>query len=181
MQNLIYLIIIALAGGAGWWAGSWKGRDALEAVAQYKKLGEDAQAELTRAKGQLATDLAAKEASFQAELKQLAQTHAQQLQSYDSKLAGNQAEIARLSKASSAGQARIAALTRQRDAAATPAERKALETQIQAAVVEQKAVQVEIDGRQCMTVPVPQVFLAEWNGAGMDPNIWRGPRKEAQP
>ena len=168
MQNLIYLILIALAGGAGWWAGGWKGRDALEAVAQYKKLGEDAQAELARTKGQLATDLAAKEASFQAELQQLAQTHAQQLQRYDGQLAGNQAEIARLAKASSAGQARIAELARQRDGAVTQAERLAIETKIRAAVAEQNAVQVEIDGRQCMAVPVPQVFLTEWQGAGME-------------
>lgn len=168
MQNLIYLIIMALAGGAGWWAGSWKGRDALEAVAQYKKLGEDAQAELVKAKGQLSTDLAAKEASFQAELKKLDDAHKQQLQSYDTKLAGNQAEIARLSRLSTAGQARIAELTKKRDAAATPEERKVIDQQIQTAVAEQKTVQVEIDGRQCMAVPVPQVFLAEWKGAGME-------------
>jgi hypothetical protein len=168
MQNLVYLIIMALAGGAGWWAGSWKGRDAVEAVTRYQKLGEEAQAALARAKGQLATDLAAKDATFDAELKKLAATHAQQLQTYDAKMAGNQAEITRLSQASSAGQARIAVLTKQRDAAATPAERKVIETQIQAAVVEQKAVQVEIDGRQCMAVPVPQVFLAEWTGAGLE-------------
>ena len=56
----------------------------------------------------------------------------------------------------------------ERDAAATPEQRKAIDTQIQAAVVEQKAVQVEIDGRQCMPVPVPLTFLAEWKTAGME-------------
>ncbi len=168
MQNLIYLIIMALAGGAGWWAGSWKGRDAVEAVARYQKLGEEAQAELAKAKTQLATDLAAKDAKFDAELKKLAETHAQQLQSYDAKLAGNQAEISRLSGLSKAGQTRIAELTKQRDAATTPEQRKAIDTQIQAAVVEQKAVQVEIDGRVCMAVPVPPTFLAEWKGAGAE-------------
>lgn len=168
MQNLIYLVIMALAGGAGWWAGSWKGRDAVEAVARYQKLGEDAQAALDKAKTQLASDLAAKDAKFDAELKKLAETHAQQLQSYDAKLAGNQAEIARLNGLSKAGQTRIAELRARLATAATPKEREVIATQIQAAVVEQKAVQVEIDGRQCMAVPVPQTFLAEWAGAGME-------------
>ena len=126
MQNLIYLVIMALAGAAGWYAGSWKGRDAVEAVARYQKLGEDAEAALKQAKGQLQTELAAKDAKFDAELKKLGETHAQQIQSYDTKIAGNQAEIARLSKASVAGQARIADLTRRRDAAATPEAKKKL-------------------------------------------------------
>lgn len=165
MQNLIYLIIMALAGGAGWWAGSWKGRDAVEAVARYQKLGEDAQAALKQAQGQLQTDLAAKDAKFDAELKKLNESHTQQLQSYDAKIAGNQAEIARLGKLSTAGQTRIAELTRQRAAATTPEQRKAIDTQLQAAVVEQKAVQVEIDGRQCLPVPVPLAVLADWKGA----------------
>ena len=71
MQNLIYLVIMALAGAAGWYAGSWKGRDAVEAVARYQKLGEDAEAALKQAKGQLQTDLAAKDAKFDADLKKL--------------------------------------------------------------------------------------------------------------
>lgn len=168
MQNLIYLILMVLAGGAGWYAGSWKGRDAVEAVARYQKIGEEAQAALAQAKTQLATDLAAKDAKLDAELKKLADTHARQLQGYDAKLAGNQAEIARLSKAGTAGQARIAELTKQRDAAATPQERKALDSQLQVAVAEQKAVQTEIDGRLCMPVPVPLAFLADWKAAGVE-------------
>jgi chromosome segregation ATPase len=168
MQNLVYLILMAVAGGAGWYIGSWKGRDAIEAVAQYQKIGDEAQAALTQAKTQLAADLAAKDAKFDAELKQLTETHTRQLQGYDAKLAGNQAEIARLSKVSSAGQTRIAELTKQRDAAATPQQRAALDTQLQAAVAEQKAVQVEIDGRQCMPVPVPLAFLADWKAAGAE-------------
>lgn len=165
MQNLIYLVIMALAGAAGWYAGSWKGRDAVEAVARYQKLGEDAEAALKQAKGQLQTDLAAKDAKFGAELKKLGETHAQQIQSYDAKIAGNQAEIARLSKASLAGQARIADLTRRRDAATTPEEKKKLDTQLQAEVVVQKAVEVEITGRQCLPVQVPLAVLADWQGA----------------
>jgi len=165
MQNLIYLVIMALAGAAGWYAGSWKGRDAVEAVARYQKLGEDAEAALKQAKGQLQTDLAAKDAKFDADLKKLKDDHQQQLQTYDAKIAGNQAEISRLSKASLAGQARIADLTRQRDAAATPEQRKAIDTQLQAAVAAQKTVQVEIDGRQCLPVPVPLAVLADWRGA----------------
>lgn len=165
MQNLIYLLVMALAGGAGWYAGSWKGRDAVEAVARYQKLGEEAQAALQQAQTRLQTDLAAKDAKFDAEMKKLADTHAQQLQGYDAKIAGNQAEIARLSRLSSAGQARIAQLTQQRDAAATPEQRRAIDTQLQAEVVAQKAVQVEIDGRQCLAVPVPLAVLADWRGA----------------
>ena len=168
MQNLIYLIIMALAGGAGWYVGSWKGRDAVEAVARYQKLGEDAQAALAQAKTQLATDLAAKDAKFDAELKKLAETHAQQLQGYDAKVAGNQAEIARLAKLSSAGQARIAELTRLRDAATTPQQRAALDTQLKDAVAQNTVVTVELDGRNCMAVPVPKDFLSDWKIAGLE-------------
>lgn len=162
MQNLIYLIIMALAGGAGWWAGSWKGRDALEAVAKYQKLGEEAQAALQQAKTQLQTDLAAKDAKFDAEIKKLNESHTQQIQGYDARIAGNAKEIARLTQVSAAGQSRIAALVKQRDAAATPEEKKKLDAQIQTEVVAQKAVEVEIDGRKCLPVPVPLAVLADW-------------------
>ncbi|MES2719115.1 MAG: hypothetical protein V4795_25365 [Pseudomonadota bacterium] len=164
MQNLIYLIIMALAGGAGWYAGSWKGRDAVEAVAKYQKLGEEAQAALQQAKTQLQTDLAAKDAKFDAELKQLTDSHAQQIQTYDLKIAGNAKEITRLSQVSAAGQTRIASLVKQRDAAATPEAKKQLDAQIQTAVVAQQAVEVEIDGRKCLPVPVPLAVLADWHG-----------------
>ena len=166
MQNLIYLIIMALAGGAGWYAGSWKGRDAVEAVARYKDLGEKAEATLNQVKAQLGTDLAAKDAKFDAEIKKLAETHTQQIQSYDAKIAGNAKEINRLSQASVAGQARIAGLMKQRDAASTPEAKKQFDTQIQTEVAAQKAVEVEIDGRKCLPVPVPLAVLADWQGAG---------------
>lgn len=169
MQNLIDLIIMALAAGAGWYAVSWKGRDAVEAVARYQKLGEDAQAALQQAKTQLQTDLATKDATFDAELKKLTASHAQQIQSYDAKIAGNAQEIARLTQVSAAGQARIAGLVKQRDAAATPVEKKKLDTQIQAEVVAQKAVGVEIDGRRCLPVPVPLAVLADWQAAQQGP------------
>ena len=45
MQNLIYLIIMVLAGGAGWYGGSWKGRDAIQALDKAKTVGEQAIAE----------------------------------------------------------------------------------------------------------------------------------------
>jgi hypothetical protein len=166
MQNLIYLIIMALAGGVGWYAGGWKGRDAVEAVARYKALGEKAEATLKEVKAQLGTDLAAKDARFDAEIKKLAETHTQQIQSYDAKIAGNAREIARLSQARVVGQARIAGLMKQRDAATTPEARKQLDTQIQTEVAAQKAVAVEIEGRQCLPVPVPLAVLADWQGAG---------------
>jgi len=162
MQNLIYLIIMVLAGGAGWYGGSWKGRDAVQAVARYQKLGEEAQAALQQAKGQLQKDLADKDAKFDAEIKKLNESHTQQIQSFDAKIAGNTKEIARLTQVSAAGQSRIAGLVKQRDAAATPEEKKKLDTQIQAEVVAQKAVEVEIDGRKCLPVPVPLAVLAEW-------------------
>jgi hypothetical protein len=162
MQNLIYLIIMALAGGAGWYAGGWKGREAIEAVARYQKLGEEAQAALVQVKAQLQTDLAAKDARFDAEIQKLTATHTRQIQSYDAKIAGNAQEISRLTRLSAAGQARIAGLLKQRDAAATPEQKKLLDTQIQAEVVSQQAVAVEIDGRKCLPVPVPLAVLAEW-------------------
>ena len=55
---------------------------------------------------------------------------------------------------------------KQRDAATTPEAKKQLDTQIQAEVVAQKAVEVEIDGRKCLPVPVPLAVLADWQGAG---------------
>lgn len=162
MQNLVYLILIVLSAGAGWYGGSWQGRDAVQAVAKYQKLGEDAQAALVQAKTQLQTDLAAKDAKFDAEIQKLTATHSQQVQSYDAKIAGNAQEISRLSRLSAAGQTRIATLIQQRESAATPDEKKKLETQIQAEVVAQKAVEVEIDGRKCLPVPVPLAVLADW-------------------
>ncbi|MDH4390429.1 MAG: hypothetical protein QE285_03265 [Aquabacterium sp.] len=87
------MIIMALAGAAGWYGGNWKGRDAVEAVARYKALGEQAEATLRAVKAQLGTDLAAKDARFDAEIRKLAETHSQQIQTYDARIAGNAREM----------------------------------------------------------------------------------------
>jgi hypothetical protein len=138
----------------------------VEAVARYNELGEKAEATRKEVKAQLGTDMAAKDAKFDAEIKKLADTHTLQIQTYDAKIAGNAKEIARLSQVSVAGQARIAGLMKQRDAATTPGAKKQLDTQIQTEVVARKAVEVEIDGGKCLPVPVPLVVLADWQAAG---------------
>ena len=58
MQNLIYLIIMALAGGAGWYAGGWKGRDLQQAVDKAKAVAEEAVA----ARDKIERDLKASQA-----------------------------------------------------------------------------------------------------------------------
>lgn len=162
MQNLIYLIIMVLAGGAGWYAGGWSGRDAVAAVQEYKQKGEQAEAALKLAEVKLKDGLAAQQAKFDAERQKLGDAQLQQTKSYEATIAGNQQQIAALSKQSAGKLADIARLTKQRDDAKTPEARKAAEVQLQTVVVEQKAVQTEIDGRQCLPVPVPLAVLADW-------------------
>src|SRR3990167_1673111 len=65
MQNLIYLIIMALAGGAGWYGGSWKGRDAIQALDKAKAVGEQAIAERDKLDRDLKQSLARLTNEFQ--------------------------------------------------------------------------------------------------------------------
>ena len=165
MQNLIYLVIMALAGGAGWYAGSWKGRDAVDALARIAQSTVQAKEALQASDAKLKTDLAAQKAQFDAERAQLDAAHAQQTTSLQATIASNSQELAKLQKTSLGKQTEIARLTHERDAAKTPDEKKLLDTQLQVVVAEQKTVQVEIDGRQCLPVPVPLVVRADWRGA----------------
>lgn len=165
MQNLVYLIIMVLAGGAGWYGGSWKGRDAVEALARIAQSTEQAKAALQASDAKLKADLAAQKAQFDVERAKIDADHAQQTRSFQATIASNSQAVAKLQKTSLGKQSEIARLTRERDAAKTPEEKKKFDTQLQAVVAEQKTVQVEIDGRQCLPVPVPLVVLADWRGA----------------
>lgn len=165
MQNLIYLVIMALAGAGGWYAGSWKGRDAVDALARIEQSTGQAKAALVQSEAKLVADLAAQKAKFDADRSQLDEAHAKQTQSLQATIASNSQDVAKLQKTSQGRLADIARLTRERDAAKTPDDKKKLDTQLAAVVAEQKTVQVEIDGRQCLPVPVPLVVLADWRGA----------------
>ena len=80
MQNLIYLIIMALAGGAGWYAGSWSGRDAKSAVAAAQVAGK----EIEGSREKIQTDLDSK-------IKTLTLAHDAELVQLQSKFDGESA------------------------------------------------------------------------------------------
>lgn len=162
MNKLIAAVLLALGVAGGWWAGGWSGRDAKEKLAEAERKGEAAAAALKEAQEKLKTDLAAQQAQFDAERAKLTEAHAKQTSSFEQTIKDNKGQIETLQKQAGAKQQQVAQLQQALKTAATPEERKRIEDQIQVVQAEQKAVEVEIDGRRCLPVPVPLAVLADW-------------------
>ena len=110
MRNLVLLIVALLAGAAGWYAGSWSGRDALQALAKAKALGEQAQAEHDKAVKGLNDRLAGLGAEYAQGKKTLEDAHDQAKRDFSTVLAGRDQRIADLGRVRTSSQTQLAAL-----------------------------------------------------------------------
>ncbi len=164
MQNLIYLIIMVLAGGAGWMAGSWSGKADRETLAKIEKSTVDAKAAFDKTEAGLRADLASQRSQAEAERQKLAADHAEQTAGFKALIAGNTAEITRLKRTSADKESQIKGLIVERDAAKTPEARKVIEDKIKVVEADRTAVVTEINGRECLPVPVPLPVLVKWRG-----------------
>ena len=161
MQNLIYLIIMAVAGGAGWYAGSWKGRDAVEAVAKAKAVAEEAVA----ARDKIERDLKASQADLVAKFEQAQQArdanHAKVTDELKTALANSDKTVADLKRTRDGKQTQIRQNTALIDNPATSAaERERLLAENKRLSDEVARQQAQIAGFECANVPVPDKLLS---------------------
>lgn len=165
MRNLVLLIVMLLAGGAGWYGGSWSGRSAKEALARAEEAGKQSQAAHEQAVSDLKAKLASQSADFERDKRKLNDDHAKQTSDFNALIASSKSRIDELSKARSGTQAEIQRLKASLATAATPQQRQSIEAEI----VHQEGVEqkqdTQIVGQQCLAVPVPLEVLASWRGS----------------
>ncbi|MDO9285519.1 MAG: hypothetical protein Q7U26_11515 [Aquabacterium sp.] len=166
MQNLIYLIIMALAGGAGWYAGSWKGRDAIEALDKAKAVGEQAIAERDQLDRDLKQRVARLTSEFQQGQQQRDAEHAKVKDELTGALAQRDKTIAALGRARDSSQATIRSNeARLQDATTSAEERQRLLADNARLKQEVADKETQIAGFECSKVPVPAPLLTPLQGS----------------
>lgn len=166
MQKLIYLIIMALAGAAGWYAGSWKGRDAIAALDKAKAVGEQAIAERDKLQQDLQQNLAKLTAEFEKGQQQRDAEHQQVTARLKDELDKSEGTIKLLKQARDVKQTEIRRLAAMIDSKATsPDERIKLQAQIAALQKDVADKEAKIAGFECTKVPVPTELLSPLQGS----------------
>lgn len=166
MQNLIYLIILVLAGGAGWYAGSWKGRDAIEALDKAKAVGEQAIAERDKLDRDLKQNLARLTSEFETVRQQRDAEHAKVTSELTGALAQRDKTIADLNRVRDSSRA---AIRRNegliKDASTSAEERQRLQAENARLKQEVADKETQIAGFECSKVPVPAPLLSPLQGS----------------
>lgn len=166
MQNLIYLIILVLAGGAGWYAGSWKGRDAIEALDKAKAVGEQAIAERDKLDRDLKQNLARLTSEFETVRQQRDAEHAKVTSELTGALAQRDKTIADLNRVRDSSRA---AIRRNegliKDASTSAEERQRLQAENARLKQEVADKETQIAGLECSKVPVPAPLLSPLQGS----------------
>ena len=166
MQNLIYLIIMALAGGAGWYGGSWKGRDAIAALDQAKAVGVRAVAERDKLQVDLQKELTRLTGEFEQGQQQRDSEHVKQATALRTALAGSDKTVADLRRLQSGKQTEIARLAAQAtDQTTAPAERLRLQAEVARLQREVQDRETLIAGFECSKVAVPAELLSPLQGS----------------
>jgi len=166
MQNLIYLIIMALAGGAGWYGGSWQGRDAITALGQAKAVGAQAIAERDKLQLDLKQELARLTGEFQQGQQQRDTDHAIQATALKTALASSDKTVTELRRVQSGKQTEITRLAAQAaDLATAPAERLRLQAEVARLQREVQDRETQIAGFECSKVAVPAELLSPLQGS----------------
>ena len=167
MRNLVLLIVALLAGAAGWYVGSWSGRDAIQALAKAKALGEQAQTAHDQAVKGLNDRLAGLGAEYAQGKKSLEDAHAQAEREFAAVLAGRDQRIADLGRVRSSTQTQLAGLKQAlanagtgTGAGATPQDRARLQADIARLENQVADQQTLIAGLECSKVAVPSELLA---------------------
>ncbi|MEK8049289.1 hypothetical protein AACH10_03465 [Ideonella sp. DXS22W] len=161
MRNLVLLIVMVLAGGAGWWAGSWKGRDAIAALEKAKDLGEQAKKAHADETQALKARLDGIQAEFDAKQKARDAEFATAKGALDTALAGRDQTIAALQRSSDGKQTRIVEIEKRvADPTLPVVERNTLQAEITRLQGEVQAERARMAGLECSRVPVPAELLA---------------------
>ncbi len=165
MGKLVLLIAMVLAGAAGYYIGSWSGRDALQALSKAKDLGAQAQAEHDKAMKSLQDKVAGMTSDYEQGKQKLAADHQQAKSEFTATLAKRDERIAALGKSNTGtvtqlAAARAAAASASANTGTTPAEKARLQAEIDRLEKEVAAQKTLIAGLECSKVPVPEELLA---------------------
>lgn len=161
MQNLIYLILIALSAGAGWTAGHWSAADDKAALVAAQNLGKEATAARDRIQAESDTKLKQISAEREAEVKTLRTSFETQTVGFNQKLADRDNRILALNKTASAERQTAAGLKVQLANAKSPEERNALLSRIAEAEGRATKAETESIGVDCSKREVPAYLLAD--------------------
>lgn len=164
MQNLIYLIIIALAGGAGWYAGSWSGKDAKQALEAAQKAGEEIKVSRDKIQGELDSKIKTLTTTHDTQLQQIRSKFDTESAEWKTLLASRDARIVTLNSSAKSFRQQADDLARQMGSAKSPEESNALKARIAALEGQAKSAEVEIKGVECSAQPVPNDMLAKLRG-----------------
>lgn len=160
MQNLIYLILIVLSAGAGWFGGSWSGRDAKQALEAARKSGQAAETQRAAMQSELDNKLKAIKADHDAEIAKYDARFDAATTDWNRKLADRDNKILALNTSAKSFRQRADELTRQLGSAKTPEEVARLKAEIAALQGKAQAAEVESLGNVCSKTPVPADLLA---------------------
>jgi hypothetical protein len=161
MQNLIYLILIALSAGAGWTAGNWSGKDAKATLVAAQKLGEEATVARDRIQAESDNKLKLISAEREAEVKTLRSHFDAQTVGFNLKLADRDNRIVVLNKSARTERQLADDLKGQLANAKSPEERNALQAGIAAAEGRASRAETESIGVDCSKREVPAYLLAD--------------------
>ena len=161
MQNLIYLILIALSAGAGWTAGNWSGKDAKATLVAAQKLGEEAAMARDRIQAESDNKLKLISAEREAEVKTLRSHFDAQTVGFNLKLADRDKRIVELNKSARTERQLADDLKGQLANAKSPEERNALQARIAAAEGRATRAETESIGVDCSKREVPAYLLAD--------------------
>lgn len=165
MKYLVLLIIMALSGAAGWYGGSWRGRDAIQALAKEKAMAEQAVAARDKVEGELKQNLAKLTADYQQGQAQRDAEHAKARSDLTVALASRDKTIADLGRVRDTRQSEIARLKQQAELVGTsPEERLRLQAEIDRLKRDVADKETQIAGFECSKVPVPGPLLAPLQG-----------------
>ena len=165
MGKLVLLIAMALAGAAGYYIGSWSGRDALQALSKAKDLGAQAQTEHDKTVKSLQDKVNGMTTDYEQGKQKREADHQQAKTEFSATLAKRDERIAALGKSNSGtvtqlATARAAAASANANTGTAPAEKARLQTEIDRLEKELAAQKTLIAGLECSKVPVPEELLA---------------------
>ena len=165
MTNLIILIVMLLAGAGGWYAGSWSGRDAKEALALAQKAGVEAKTVRETIQTDLNRKIEVLTSEHDAAVRQIQTKFDGETANWQSLLAARDGKISALNQVASGARSQVALLNDRLAKAADPKERAALAQEINALKAQAVKAEVESAGNVCSMQRVPDEMLASLRGA----------------
>lgn len=160
MRNLVLLLAMAAAGVAGYFLGSWSGRDAKEALARVEAAARESEAQYQKTTKDLQAMLAALGSEHEQATQKIKDEFKQQEAAFASAVKARDQRIVELQRARQGIQAEIADAKARLAAAKGEADRKAAEAEVGRLQKQEQVVVATVEGEQCANVKVPPSLLA---------------------